>query len=182
MCDPTASPPRILWNTGSTRVDFMLSRFTHLDRYERDASTHILKGQIKAFLCHRAHLPDLSVEAKNSISEVSLSETLICCDGVHLKVDKKISLVPRQMPPGVKFMEPWTNFGVVCGSKPCRWGQGFISLKVKEVKGFLTGTRHPRDGVTVSESEAQLHKHLRKNRTTEQHFSTAEGIKTTFPV
>lgn len=71
-------------------------------------------------------------------------------------------------------MEPLTNFGIVCGTKPRRWGEGFISLKVKEVKGFLTGTRHPRDGVTVSESEAQLHVYLRKNRTTEQHFNTSK--------
>lgn len=59
-------------------------------------------------------------------------------------------------------MNAVTNFGVVCGSEPCRCGEGFISLKVKEVEGFLTGTRHPRDGVTVSECEAQLHIHLKK--------------------
>lgn len=71
-------------------------------------------------------------------------------------------------------MEPLTHFGIVCGSKPRCWREGFISLKVKEVKGFLTGTRHPRDGVAVSESEAQLHVHLKKKRTTEQHFNIAE--------
>lgn len=70
-----------------------------------------------------------------------------------------------------------TNFGVVCGSKPRRWGEGFVSLKVKEVKCFLTGTGHPRDGVTVSESEAQLHIHLRKNRTAEQHLQYSRGVK-----
>lgn len=85
------------------RFNVGVTWLTHLYRYKRDASSHILKGQIKAFLCDWAHLPDLGVEAKDSISEVSLSETLIRCNGVHLKADKT-SLVQAPTPRASELM------------------------------------------------------------------------------
>lgn len=62
---------------------------TDLDRYKRDTSSHVLEGQVEAVLRHWPHLPDLCIEAKNSIAKISLREALVCCDGVHLKVMKK---------------------------------------------------------------------------------------------
>ena len=62
---------------------------TDLDRHECNASSNILEGQVEALLCHRPHLPDLSVEAKNTISKICLCKTLICCDGIHLKVNDR---------------------------------------------------------------------------------------------
>lgn len=64
--------------------------FADLDGNESNASSHVLEGQVEAFLLHWSHLPDFSVEAKDAVSEVCLCETLICCYGVHLKA----SVVP----------------------------------------------------------------------------------------
>lgn len=50
-----------------------------------------------------------------------------------------------------------TNLGVVSRPKPCGCRERIICLQVKKVEGFLTGARHPRDGVAVSQGEAKLH-------------------------
>lgn len=62
--------------------------FTDLDGHKGDASSHVLESQVEALKCHRAHLPDLGIEAKNAIAEIRLCEALVRCDGVHLKANR----------------------------------------------------------------------------------------------
>ena len=77
---------------------------------------------------------DLSVELQNAVSQVHLGEALVGCNGVDLGVLGGFELDP---------------VGLVC-------------LIVEKVEGLLAGPRYPGDGVTVSQSEPQLHVHLAK--------------------
>lgn len=147
------------------------SLFTDLDRHKSNTSSHILEGQVEALLCHRPHLPDLSIEAKNAISKICLCETLICCYGVHLKANNThfISTVHCcWMVPVAQQRTPRIYLGIVCRPKPCPCREWFTCLQVKEVEGFLAGTRYPRNGVAVSQCETQLHVYL-KYRSTNDH-------------
>lgn len=75
---------------------------------------------------------DLRVELEDAVSQVHLGEALVCSDGVDLGVLGGFELDPV----------------------------GLICLIVEKVEGLLAGPRHPGDGVTVSQSEPQLHVHL----------------------
>ena len=70
-----------------------------------------------------------------------------------------------------------TNLGVVSRAKPCGCRERIICLQVKKVEGFLTGARHPRDGVAVSQCETQLHIYLCEN--TENRYNDHKLIRHT---
>lgn len=57
-------------------------------------------------------------------------------------------------------MAPIANLGIVSRPEASPSRELLFCLQVEQVEGFLTGARHPRDGVTVSQGETQLHIHL----------------------
>lgn len=133
-----------------------------LDRHKSDASADVLKRQVEAFLCHWSNLPDLGVEAKDTVSKIGLCEAFICRYGVHLQVKRRTRSALLNLFYALLLLT--NNLGVVGGSKACSCRKRFFCLHVEEVEGFFAGTRHPRNGVTVTESETQLHIYLDQNR------------------
>lgn len=154
-------------NSLSVILNSKTLQFPNLDRHQRDARSHILKSQVESFLCHRPHLPDLRVEAKDSISKIRLREAFICSYGVHLEAKQQtlcpvlLKENPRRNPEPEP--DPGTDLCVVGRPKARSGRKRLVCLQVKEVECFLAGAGDPRNGVTVSQGETQLHIHLRQN-------------------
>lgn len=53
-------------------------------RHQGNTRTNILKCQIKSLLVDRTYFSNLSVEFKNTVPKIHLSETFISCNGVNL--------------------------------------------------------------------------------------------------
>lgn len=163
--------------------------FTDLDRHKSNASSHVLKSQVEALLCHRSDLPDLRIEAKHAVSKICLCEALIRSYGVHLKANNKHSSSPlndssraREKSIYPHDFDAKTNLGVVNRPKPCPCRKWLVCLQIEEVEGFLTGAGHPWDRVAVSQSETQLHIYLRYRRDRSINTSSLDITVTTLKI
>lgn len=101
----------------------------HSHRHQGNASTNVLKSQIKPLFVDRSHFSYLSVEFQNAVPKVHLSKTFISGNGVNL----------------CKLM--LSEFHAVV----------IIRFHVVQVKGLLASPQNQWNAVAVPQCELELH-------------------------